>query len=150
MERAEVDETDLARLKENENGETFTFEFDPSEFKTFKMDELPAELSEPVRVQRAELLKYYEQMQLIRRMEMKADALYKNRMIRGTLDHFTLGFCHLSIGQEAIPVGIEAALGEKDQVITPKVTSLVEASKTSAWIPAAVVSTYSESKYCLC
>lgn len=83
MERAEVDETDVARLKESGNDETFTFEFDPSEFKTFKMDELPAELSEPVRVQRAELLKYYEQMQLIRRMEMKADALYKNRMIRG-------------------------------------------------------------------
>jgi pyruvate dehydrogenase E1 component alpha subunit len=49
-------------------------------------------------------------MQLIRRMEMKADALYKNRMIRG--------FCHLSIGQEAIPVGIEAAIGANDQIIT--------------------------------
>jgi pyruvate dehydrogenase E1 component alpha subunit len=55
-------------------------------------------------------LKYYEQMQLIRRMEMKADALYKNRMIRG--------FCHLSIGQEAIPVGVEAAIGPNDQIIT--------------------------------
>ena len=41
---------------------------------------------------------------------MKADALYKNRMIRG--------FCHLSIGQEAIPVGIEAAIGPNDQIIT--------------------------------
>lgn len=58
----------------------------------------------------AELLKYHEQMWTIRKMELAADALYKAKLIRG--------FCHLAVGQEAVPVGIEAALSEEDAVIT--------------------------------
>lgn len=50
------------------------------------------------------------QMMTIRRMEMAADALYKQRLIRG--------FCHLGVGQEAIPVGLEAAMGQLDTIIT--------------------------------
>lgn len=61
-------------------------------------------------VTKQELMTIYHQMATIRRMEMTADALYKAKMIRG--------FCHLCIGQEAIPVGIEHAITPQDAVIT--------------------------------
>lgn len=57
-----------------------------------------------------QLLGYYRQMVTIRRMELAADALYKAKLIRG--------FCHLQTGQEAVPVGIEAALTHEDALIT--------------------------------
>jgi len=41
---------------------------------------------------------------------MAADRLYKQRKIRG--------FCHLSIGQEAVAVGIEHAITREDKMIT--------------------------------
>lgn len=86
-------------LKKNKETllDSVVVKLDPNDFKTHKLDEFPREFSDPISVSKDELIKYYTQMQIIRRMEMKADALYKNRMIRG--------FCHLSIGQQAIPVG---------------------------------------------
>lgn len=58
-----------------------------------------------------QMLKYYEDMLLIRRFEEKAGQLYGMRLIGG--------FCHLYIGQEAVVVGMQAAIREgKDQVIT--------------------------------
>jgi pyruvate dehydrogenase E1 component alpha subunit len=59
---------------------------------------------------KAQLLEYYRGMLLIRRFEEKAGQLYGMGLIGG--------FCHLYIGQEAVVVGIQAALGEGDQVIT--------------------------------
>jgi pyruvate dehydrogenase E1 component alpha subunit len=59
---------------------------------------------------RDELLNYYRQMLLIRRFEEKAGQLYGMGFIGG--------FCHLYIGQEAVVVGMQAAIGEGDQVIT--------------------------------
>ncbi len=58
----------------------------------------------------AELLDYYRQMLLIRRFEERAGQLYGMGMIGG--------FCHLYIGQEAVVVGMQAALKETDSVIT--------------------------------
>ena len=49
-------------------------------------------------------------MLLIRRFEEKAGQMYGMGLIGG--------FCHLYIGQEAVVVGIQAALSDKDAVIT--------------------------------
>ncbi|NWU93446.1 ODPA dehydrogenase, partial [Upupa epops] len=59
---------------------------------------------------REEGLHYYKTMQTIRRMELKSDQLYKQKIIRG--------FCHLYDGQEACCVGLEAAIKPTDHVIT--------------------------------
>ena len=59
---------------------------------------------------REALLRAYGDMLLIRRFEERAGQLYGMGLIGG--------FCHLYIGQEAVVVGIQAALGEGDQVIT--------------------------------
>jgi pyruvate dehydrogenase E1 component alpha subunit len=52
----------------------------------------------------------YRDMLLIRRFEEKAGQLYGMGLIGG--------FCHLYIGQEAVVVGLQMAIGEGDQVIT--------------------------------
>jgi len=56
------------------------------------------------------LLKAYRDMLLIRRFEEKAGQLYGMGLIGG--------FCHLYIGQEAVVVGMQLAIGEGDEVIT--------------------------------
>jgi pyruvate dehydrogenase E1 component alpha subunit len=56
------------------------------------------------------LKKFYRDMLLIRRFEEKAGQLYGMGLIGG--------FCHLYIGQEAVVVGMQAAIGADDQVIT--------------------------------
>src|SRR5271154_2925681 len=59
---------------------------------------------------RDELLDAYGKMLLIRRFEEKAGQLYGMGLIAG--------FCHLYIGQEAVVVGMQQALGKGDEVIT--------------------------------
>jgi len=56
------------------------------------------------------LSQYYRDMLLIRRFEEKAGQLYGMGLIGG--------FCHLYIGQEAVVVGMQAAIGSDDAVIT--------------------------------
>ena len=59
---------------------------------------------------KAELLRYYREMLLIRRFEERAGQLYGMGLIGG--------FCHLYIGQEAVAVGVQATFKQGDQVIT--------------------------------
>ena len=57
-----------------------------------------------------DLLSYYRDMLLIRRFEEKAGQLYGMGLIGG--------FCHLYIGQEAVVVGMQAAIDDKSSVVT--------------------------------
>jgi pyruvate dehydrogenase E1 component alpha subunit len=56
------------------------------------------------------LKRYYADMLLIRRFEERAGQMYGMGLIGG--------FCHLYIGQEAVVVGMQAALLEGDTVVT--------------------------------
>lgn len=56
------------------------------------------------------LAQFYRDMLLIRRFEERAGQLYGMGLIGG--------FCHLYIGQEAVVVGMQAAIEAGDQVIT--------------------------------
>jgi pyruvate dehydrogenase E1 component alpha subunit len=69
----------------------------------------PAEV-DAIEITKAQLLGWYEQMLLIRRVEELAAKAYTQRKI--------LGFCHLYIGQEAVAVGATGALAPKDYVVT--------------------------------
>ena len=64
----------------------------------------------PAEAGKDELLQFYRDMLLIRRFEERAGQLYGMGLIGG--------FCHLYIGQEAVVVGMQAALKDGDQVIT--------------------------------
>ncbi|MCL4136538.1 UNVERIFIED_CONTAM: hypothetical protein GTU68_053554, partial [Idotea baltica] len=81
--------------------------FDTCEYKLHKLTEGPASSST---ITRDESLVYYRQMQTVRRLEAAAGNLYKEKAVRG--------FCHLYSGQEAICVGMAAALRPFDNVIT--------------------------------
>ncbi|KAI9294589.1 pyruvate dehydrogenase e1 component alpha subunit [Neoconidiobolus thromboides FSU 785] len=76
-------------------------------FETFKLNEGP---NLEISVEKEELIRLYQEMVEVRRMEMAADALYKSKLIRG--------FCHLCTGQEAVASGMESAIEKEDRIIT--------------------------------
>ncbi|KAI8884335.1 hypothetical protein K501DRAFT_217873 [Backusella circina FSU 941] len=77
-----------------------------SSFEMYNADKPSLE----VEFSKDELIDMYTKMATMRRMEMAADGLYKAKKIRG--------FCHLCNGQEAVSVGMEAAITHTDHVIT--------------------------------
>ncbi|THD24519.1 Pyruvate dehydrogenase E1 component subunit alpha mitochondrial [Fasciola hepatica] len=82
-------------------------QFDLTEYKLFKLDSPPSNRTECTR---DDALLYLNELLRIRRMETTAGNMYKEKQIRG--------FCHLSSGQEAVAVGIEAALSPGDTIVT--------------------------------
>jgi pyruvate dehydrogenase E1 component alpha subunit len=80
------------------------------ETKPFRLHNLEQGPGTNVSLTRDDALKYYNEMHTVRRMETSAGNLYKEKIIRG--------FCHLYSGQEAVAVGIKAALRSHDAVIT--------------------------------
>ncbi|CAF1237860.1 unnamed protein product [Adineta steineri] len=85
-----------------------TLEYDTP--KAYKLHMLEKGPSTHVSCNREEGLEYYKKMQVIRRMEASANNMYKSKLIRG--------FCHLYSGQEAVCVGMKAAMDKNDSLIT--------------------------------
>ncbi|MGH7029712.1 MAG: thiamine pyrophosphate-dependent enzyme, partial [Stellaceae bacterium] len=69
----------------------------------------PTEIAE-IDVSPKELIGFYRDMLLIRRFEERAGQMYGMGLIGG--------FCHLYIGQEAVVVGMQAALQPGDTTVT--------------------------------
>ncbi|KAL2218266.1 putative pyruvate dehydrogenase E1 component alpha subunit [Thermoascus aurantiacus ATCC 26904] len=89
-----------------EDDKPFTVNLSDESFETYMLDPPPYTLT----TTKKELKQMYHDMVSIRRMEMASDRLYKEKKIRG--------FCHLSVGQEAVAVGIEHAITKEDKLIT--------------------------------
>ncbi|KAH6668919.1 dehydrogenase E1 component-domain-containing protein [Halenospora varia] len=89
-----------------EDTKPFQVQLSDESFETYELDPPSYTLD----TTKAELKQMYHDMVSVRRMEMAADRLYKEKKIRG--------FCHLSTGQEAVAVGIEHSLTKEDDVIT--------------------------------
>jgi pyruvate dehydrogenase E1 component alpha subunit len=70
---------------------------------------MSVKLAEPP-VAAATFKQFFQEMLLIRRFEERASQMYGMRLIGG--------FCHLYIGQEAVVVGMQAALREGDTTVT--------------------------------
>ncbi|KAL8745880.1 MAG: hypothetical protein Q9190_002026 [Brigantiaea leucoxantha] len=89
-----------------EDDKPFEVRLSDESFETYELDPPPYTLT----TTKKQLKQMYYDMVSIRRMEMAADRLYKEKKIRG--------FCHLSTGQEAVAAGIEHAITKDDSVIT--------------------------------
>ena len=76
------------------------------EMKGHMIDNLPTQAV----TNKKELLEYFKTMYVMRRMEIAADVLYKEKQVKG--------FCHLYDGQEAVGMGIEAAVTWGDSIVT--------------------------------
>ena len=75
--------------------------------QTYNLETAP---EDSIEMTKEELMKHFELMYTMRRMEITCDNEYKAKNIRG--------FCHLYDGQEAIGTGVQAALSPEDSWIT--------------------------------
>lgn len=80
------------------------------EIKPFKLHKLEKGPATTATLTREDALKLYEQLAILRRIETASGNLYREKIIRG--------FCHLYSGQEAVAVGMRAAMRDVDTVIT--------------------------------
>jgi pyruvate dehydrogenase E1 component alpha subunit len=105
-------ETGAAPAKKKEkftiakNG-TIKVEFATNPFKTHRLTDAPNTFATTTK---EELLKYFRDMSLMRRVEVVSDNMYKQKLIRG--------FLHLYNGQEAIVAGYESVITKEDHIIT--------------------------------
>lgn len=88
------------------SSEPFKVQLSEESFHVYKHEKPSLEIE----TTKDHLLHLYEEMVKMRRMEMAADQLYKQKLIRG--------FCHLAIGQEAVAVGMESGMKPSDKLIT--------------------------------
>lgn len=77
--------------------------------QAYKLHNLETGPSTQADVTKDNALKYYKQMQTIRRLETAAGNLYKEKIVRG--------FCHLYSGQEACAVGMSSNINMNDSCI---------------------------------
>ena len=75
---ATASHTDPSKIPED-GDEHFTINLHPDAFETYHIDPLSLEMD----VTKNELVKMYQDMVVIRRLEMASDALYKAKKIRG-------------------------------------------------------------------
>lgn len=87
--------------------EHITITLPPTSFSLYELEGGP---ETEIHLSKQKLLEIFREMTMVRRLEMSADALYKAQQIHG--------FCHLSIGQEAVAIGIQEAAHKEDSIIT--------------------------------
>lgn len=75
---ATASHTDPSKIPES-GDEHFTVNLSPEAFETYQLEPLSLEMD----VTKNELIKMYQEMVVIRRLEMASDALYKAKKIRG-------------------------------------------------------------------
>lgn len=90
--------------------EPFEVTLSDQSFSEYKLAEHGGGPSLTLETSKAELVGMYATMTQMRRMELAADALYKQKLIRG--------FCHLAMGQEAVATGMHSAMAPDDLLIT--------------------------------
>ncbi|XP_011188917.2 pyruvate dehydrogenase E1 component subunit alpha, mitochondrial [Zeugodacus cucurbitae] len=79
----------------------------PDTYKCIRLETFP---STTITINKEQAARIYTQMGAIRRLETVANAMYKEKLVRG--------FCHLCTGQEAVCVGIHTAMRPTDRLIT--------------------------------
>lgn len=85
---------------------TITLDLGKADTYLLEKEKLPTKAE----TNKQELMDYFTHMCTMRRIEILADNLYKQQLIRG--------FCHLADGQEGIAMGISSALTKEDPIIS--------------------------------